>query len=96
MDHIPGVRNASAGGDDVCLQLEEHAMSTACAALGVAVPHGWRAARAAHVEDITKDTPAHSVQLPTLLEWEKPSFKPLTPAEKRSRRRRVSARRRRR
>ena len=72
---------AWAGGDDVCLQLEEHAVSTACAALGVDAPADWRALRAAHVELLTEGSPAHGVQLPTLPEWGRISFKSLTPAE---------------
>jgi len=82
-------RHAWAGGDDVCLKLEEKLAEAACAALGVALDADWRAQRAAAVDTLcdamgAAGTAAKAAPLAALPEWGSVPFGPLSAAEERA------------
>ena len=78
-----------AGGDDVCLKLEEKLAEAACAALGVPLDADWRAQRAAAVETLCDQmgaggAAARAAPLAELPEWGSIPFGPLSPDEERA------------
>jgi hypothetical protein len=83
-------QNAWAGGDDVCLKLEEKLAEAACAALGATLDADWRAQRAAAVEALCDEmggaagAAAHAAPLASLPEWGDVPFAPLSPTEARA------------
>ena len=78
-----------AGGDDVCLKLEEKLAEAACAALGVPLDADWRAQRATAVETLCDQmgaggAAARAAPLAELPEWGSIPFGPLSPDEERA------------
>jgi hypothetical protein len=79
-DILPFRRHVNAGGDDVCLQLEEHVFKSICEATGVEFPAStWREMRAAKLAAMVGD--AQLGPLATLREWGETDFKPMTREE---------------
>ena len=82
--------HAYAGGDDVCLKLEEKIAEAACAALGVELDADWRAQRAAAVESLCDEMggadgeAARKAPLAALPEWGSVPFGPLSASEERA------------
>lgn len=75
-------RYENAGGDDVCLKLEEHTFKSICEATSTAYPVSWRELRAAKLTEMGGDTAPGP--LAVLTEWGEADFKPLTKEEEKA------------